>query len=62
MTHLSSELARAKLAEAHRQANELRAGRRISAERRRARRDRKVAERRATTARLRMLAPTADWR
>jgi hypothetical protein len=50
MNHLSSELARAYIAEAHRQANELQAGRRVSAERRRARRDRKVAERRATSA------------
>ena len=57
MTPLSTEVARAQIAEAHRQANELRAGRRVSAERRRARRDRKVAERQATTARLRMLAP-----
>jgi hypothetical protein len=61
MTQMSSMVARAQIAEAHRQANELRAGRRISAERRRARRDRKAAERRATTARLRMRVPTADW-
>ena len=62
MNHLSSEVARAKIAEAHRQAYELQSGRRISAERRRVRRDRKIAERRATPARPRMLASTAELR
>lgn len=61
MNHLSFELARAQITEANRRADEQRAGRRISAERRRARRARKVAERNAIVARLQPLAPTADW-
>lgn len=61
MNPVSHEVAQAYVAEAHRQADELRTGRRISAERRRARRARKVAERHATATRLRLLAPTTDW-
>lgn len=60
MTPTSADVARAHIAESHRRADEVRAGRRISAERRRARKARKAAERNATAARLQLLVPSVD--
>ncbi len=60
MTPTSPEAARAHIAESHRRADEVRAGRRITAERRRARRARRVAGRNATAARLQLLVPSVD--
>ncbi len=61
MTNHPFDVAFEHIAQAHRDAAELRAGRLIATERRRARRARKVAELRAAATRMRLLVPSSDW-